>query len=161
MNSPQHAITTPPVHSDNVEAKLAYELAANLMPASEVFKRFGYSPAQARVIVASPQFKTLYAEAKAIWNSSDSAKERLRAKATLMVEDGLLTLWQMFHDGDTAPPSRLEAFKQIALVAQVAPKGGSGDADTGPRFNLTINIPEAPGHPAQRVTIDAETVGED
>ena len=151
----------PSIRSDKVKAQLAYELAANLMPASEVFKRFGINKGQAKLLLANPQFKTLYAEAKVIWNSSDSAKERLRAKATLMVEDGLLELWQMFHDNDIAPPSRLDAFKQIALVANVTPKGGEAAGDTGPKFSLTINIPRSPDHEAKTVTIDANALGEE
>jgi hypothetical protein len=151
-----------PISSNKIQARLAYELAANLMTPSEVFQRFGLNKQQARAILANPQFRTLYAEAKVVWNSAESTKDRIRAKAGMMVEDSLLALWQILHDGEVAPPSRLAAFKEIVQVANLGPpRASEGPGESGPRFTLTINIPGSPGHEAKSVTIDAETAETD
>ena len=98
-----------------------------------------------------------------VWNSTDGTKDRIRAKAGMMVEDGLLELWAVFHDNDIAAPSRLDAFKQILSVADLGPtRGASGSGgESGPRFALTINIPASPGHEAKSVTIDADLAEDD
>lgn len=149
-------MTSPPATADQIKARLAYELAAQLMPSKDVFRRFGIDRQQAKAILASPQFRTLYQEAKVVWNSSDGTKERIRAKAGMMVEDSLLELYRLFHDSDIAPPSRLDAFKQIVQIANLGPpRAGENGAEAGPKFSLTINIPPSPGHAARSVTIDA------
>lgn len=143
--------------SDNVQARLAYELAAKLRPAKDVFDQFGVSPAEAKALMANPQFQALYKEARAIWNSTDGTKSRIRAKAAMLVEDSLIEMYRMVHSVDTAPPAKIDAFKQIVAVADMAPKKEGGVE--GPAFSITLNL--GGEIPSQTLTLETAEIVDD
>lgn len=151
---------TIPLESDQIQARLAYELASGLKPPQDVFTQFGISGPEAKAILANPQFRQLYAEAKAIWHSSDGTRARIEAKAAMLVEDSLLEMYRLVHDVEVAPPAKIDAFKQIVSVARVGPQKDGGPAAGGPAFSLTLNLG---GVESKTVTIDtpAEEVESD
>jgi hypothetical protein len=70
-----------------------------------------------------------------------SVKERIRLKSQVLVEDSILEIFSIIHNKDNAIPARLDAFKQLARVAEVDAPDRS-NADTGSRFTVSINLGE-------------------
>ena len=94
-------------------------------------------------------------QAKSIWSSDLSVKERIRLKSQVLVEDSILEIFSILHNRDNAIPARLDAFKQLARVAEVdQPERGKGD--TGSRFTVSINL----GDTIKPVVIEGDTNAE-
>jgi len=134
-------------------AALAAELGAKLLPTDEVLRRFQLTPQDLRLLLQDPQFRHMITDFRREWNSPMSAKDRIKLKALLMVEDNLLTLHQLFNNDLTNPTARLAAYDQMVKLADAAPKRESA-AEGGSKFHLTLNLG---AHAAQPFTIDAET----
>jgi hypothetical protein len=143
-----------PITSDNLSAALANELALGLLPIPDIIKRFGITKSQLKGLLHQDTFKRMVKEAKREWNSASNAKERIRIKAAIAAEEGLLTLYEIFQDLELNPSARLEAYKQITELADVKPK--KDVQDTGQHFNLVLNLGDkAP------ITIEAEALDVD
>lgn len=148
----------------SVESKmkpaLALELAAQLRPAVEVLKQFGITADEWEIIKKHPHFQRAFSEAKEFWESDKNAAERVKCVSTMMVEESLVTLFEMTHDVELHPSSRLDAFKTIAKIAGVDNSGskavGPGGGPTQERFQININLTPVDGNPVNQVVIDAE-----
>lgn len=134
-------------------AALSAELGANLLPLEEVLKRFGLTIGNLKDLLRNPQFRHMVKEFKREWNSPMSAKDRIKLKALLMVEDNLLTLHTLFNNAATNPTARLSAFDAMVKLADAAPKVTAPEGG-GNKFHLTLNLG---AHQATPFTIDAET----
>lgn len=136
---------------DGQYAKLAADIAAKLLPLKEILKNHGITGAELKILLGSQQFRHQITDFRREWNSPLSAKDRVRLKTSLMVEDALPELYTMFYDTDLAPAARLDAFKKMVDLADMAPKA-TDNAHQGPKFSLTLNL----GNDNQKsVTIDA------
>lgn len=127
---------------NDVDSRLAFDLATEMSDLPSILSRYSLSQADLKDKLNNPVFSRIYREAKALWNSELSIKERIRLKSQALVEDSLLELYTIFNDRDLATPARLEAFKHMAKVATVT------DADpaagpVGARVNITFNIPHS------------------
>jgi hypothetical protein len=97
-------------------------------------------------------FRDMVKQAKAIWSSDLSIKERIRLKSQVLVEDSLLTIFSIIHTADNAIPAKLDAFKQLARVAEVdSPERNKGS--DGSRFTVSINL----GDTINPVVIEGDT----
>ena len=148
-------IATKPVSSDDMRAALAAELAVGILPLPDILKRFDMTSAELKVLMKDANFKQMVSQFKREWNEASNSKERVRIKAVIMVEENLLELHSIFNDIELNPSARLDAFKQMVSLADVAPKTNA--PDSGPKFNLTLNL----GSSREPVTIDATTVDSD
>jgi len=119
-------------------ASLAYELASDLIPPADIIERYRISAEDLRVLFKKEHFRNLLREYKLEWASPKNAKERVRVKAMLAVEDGLVDLYNIFKDGGLTAAARMEAYKQLTVLADAAPKK---DAPAeGGRVSITINL---------------------
>ena len=144
-------ITTTPLDSNHLRASLAAELAVGLLPLPDILKRFDMTSEQLRQLLKVPEFRGMVSQYKREWHEAANAKERIRLKAAVMVEENLIELHRIFNDIELNPTARMDAFKQMTNLADVQP---SKDASaSGPRFNLTLNL----GNDSP-VTIDAEAI---
>jgi len=139
---------------NSVNAQLAAELAAGLLPVPDILHRYEKTPAQLKQLLKDPMFSRMVSDFAKEWNSPLTAKERIRMKSLIAVEDSLSALYAMFHNPANAPPARLEAFKQLAELADAKPKKDA--AADGSRFSVTFNIPASPTAPRESVSF---TVG--
>ncbi len=133
-----------PVHAsyEQVTNALAQDLAAKLTPVSELLVRYSLEAGQLKRIIATPEFKAKYAEAKALWENDNNASERTTSKATLLIEDSLLAVYGIVHDASVSPAARIQAFNSIVDLSEVAPKKQQAQAPgTGKQFSITINLP--------------------
>jgi hypothetical protein len=122
-------------------AGLAFDIASELISTDDVLAKYELSKTQLTKIMRTNEFKTLYKEAKLAWDSDP--KTRVRAKAQMAVEDGLLPVHRILHDEMMTPQARLDAFKQLTSLADLGPKKEIGDA--GGRVAITINVPSVTG----------------
>lgn len=143
------------LRADTPQAQLALELATNLFPAADVFRAHGLDKAGASRLLADPQFRHMLRDYRKLWHSPMNATERVRLKSAVAVEDSLAHLHAMFHDVMLAPQARLDAFKQLVALSDMAPRPSSTGAD-GPRFSLTLNLGGA--NPSGTLVIDTEPV---
>ncbi len=98
------------------------------------------------------QFAHQIREYKREWDSPLSAKERVRIKSSIMVEDSLLELHRIFHDITMNPTARLDAFKQAVQLADMQPRQNT--QNEGSKFTLNITLAGDSTHP-ETVVIEA------
>ena len=145
----QNTISPPLVDLQQMKASLAAELAVGLLPLPEILTRFGLNQGQLQLLLKDESFRKMVRQFKREWHEASNAKERIKLKASLMVEDNLLELHRIFNQLDLNPNARLDAFKQMVVLADAAPKKEGGS--DGPRFNLTLNL----GGEQKSVVVDA------
>lgn len=134
----------------DTDSRLAIELAVQIRPVAELLNCYNISRSELSVKLKDPLFRDMVKQAKSLWHSDLSIKERIRLKSQVLVEDSLLSIFQIVHGPDNAIPAKLDAFKQLARVAEVdQPERGKGE--TGTRFTVAINL----GDSTAPVIIDA------
>lgn len=129
----------PDVPTAEVQAQLAFELAANLSDESSLLERYALTRGQLQRLLEHPGFRNMVEEARVAWAADTNAKERVRLKAGFVVEDALAVIYDIIHDARATPQARIEAFKQAVAVADMGPKKDGGEE--GSRFSVTINLP--------------------
>jgi len=146
-------LPVPEPETNSRDARLASELVANLRPRTEVAQAYGYTPAALSAKLRDSGFKRILRETKELWESDTNAKDRIRKKAALLVEDSLLDIYGIVTDDSVTPNVRNASFENLAKVADVtAPsKGGVGE---GSGFKVVINLPD----PDKSVTLSAPII---
>ena len=149
--------TLSPIPVSLDRAHLAFELATGMTSVPDVLARYKIQKHHLKLLLKQDaQFRHQYNDYKREWGAPKNAKERLRLKAQLAAEDGLLTLYSMFNDPDIGATQRIEAYKQICTLADVAPKKDA--VPDGQRFSITINLGDGP---QDRLTITQEPTHEE
>lgn len=134
----------------DTDSRLAIELAVQLRPVNELLIAYSTTRSELAVKLKDPMFRDMVKQAQRIWSSDLSIKERIRLKSQVLVEDSLLSIFSIVHNADNAIPAKLDAFKQLARVAEVdSPERSKGDSGT--RFTVEINL----GNSVAPVIIDA------
>lgn len=121
------------------DSRLAVELAIQLVPVSDLLQRYELTKADLQTKLKDPAFRKMVKDAKRVWNSDLSVKERIRLKSQVLIEDSILAIYNILHDQDVVPASRLDAFKQLARVADVDQPDKAG-AEAGSRFSITLQF---------------------
>jgi hypothetical protein len=138
-----------PVGLSEQDARLAWELVANINSKADIMRRHGMTFDDFDAKLLDPPFKTMLEEYRKRWNSELSVNQRVALKAALLTEDSLLDVYAIIKNTDASPGQRLEAFGALAKAGEV----GVTKKETGPAgapVQITINIPGKSG-----VTIDA------
>lgn len=125
-------------------SRLAMELASDLTPLPDILRNYALAPAQLKALLATRAFRDMFLEAKSVWRSGGNVRQRVRLKAALLAEDSLLEVFRIVHDAGANTANRLQAFKQIADLTDIAPRkegpmGGSADG-----FSIKIIFPNLP-----------------
>ncbi len=149
MTTPQtHAVATPvpssphpPVGMDDMRPRLAAELAAGLLPMRDILTRFDLTKQQLEKLLTDPGFRSAIVEFRGQWRDAGNARERIRVKAALAVEEGLIELYNMYTNLDINPNARLDAYKQLVTLSDTAPVKDA--TPEGSRFSVIFNIPGA------------------
>lgn len=137
MTSPPTIVSAMP---GDVTSKLALEIAAELSPAHEVIQRYGLSTSEFALVASTPKFRQLYKEARAYWGSDSNAKERIQAKATMLVEDSMLEMFAIIHNKTLAPAARIDSFKTLSKMARTSGDAKDEGAAVGSQFSITIDL---------------------
>ena len=128
----------PTISANDLDPALAVELAIGLLPIADILTRFGISKAHLVALLKNAVFRGMVTDYKREWHAASNAKERVKLKAAMAAEEGLLQLYGIFNNADVNPTARLEAYKQLTNLADVVPKKDA--VETGSRFNLTLNL---------------------
>lgn len=122
---------------------LALELVANLSDLPDILKRYDLTKAQMGKLLRDPEFKVIYSQAKAKWGADANAADRVSTKATLMVEDSLLSIYSILHDSEASAAGRLQAFSALVDLSDASPKRqASKQGENAAGFSITINLPD-------------------
>lgn len=107
-----------PILSDVFLSRLAYELATTLYDPEIVFQHFGIGSAYfAQYICYNPAFMAYYAEARAVWNSSDNAMHRFTRKAGIVLEDFLTEAHRLLNDPNSPMAPKVTLAQWLGRVA--------------------------------------------
>lgn len=129
-----------PAPGEDGSSRLALELAIGLRPAAEVADAYGLSASEvAHRLRDDKAFASQVMDLKRAWRSSLSAKDRVRMKSEVMVEDALPFLWKLLTNPEVHPGVRLDLHKHLTRLADVEPKPQAQEG--GSRFSVTINLP--------------------
>ncbi len=150
MSTPQLTHDTQPVPSsasspvsmDDMRPRLAAELAAGLLPIGDILTRFDLTKQQLGKLLADPGFRRAIVDYREQWRDAGNARERIRVKAALAVEEGLIELYNMYINPELNPSARLDAYKQLVTLSATAPVKDVPE-NSGPQFSVTFNIPGA------------------
>lgn len=130
------------------DARLVWELVAEIHPPSVIIARRGLSVADFKAKMKDGMFVAAYKEAKGAWKSELNVQQRIKLKAGLMLEDSLMDILLIIKDPLMATTHKLEASKQLGQLSQtINPKPSA--VGEGSQFKLTINLGDKKG-----VTID-------
>jgi hypothetical protein len=136
------------------DGRLAWELAAEITPVKDLLTRYGMTPDEFKKKLRDPMFRIAIREAKSIWKSDLNIQQRIRVKASFLVEDSLLDIFAVIKNESQPAAARLEAFEKLLKTADLVPKAGKGDASTAGAFKINIILGDQPD---QRVIIDGHT----
>lgn len=122
----------------DISSALAMELASQLTPPMEVFRRHGLSEQDAKVLLKDEKFQQLLKQSKAEWNAESNTADRIRLKAQMCLEQLLMPMFQTASNPQVPVPARNETTKIIERIAGVSNKEDGGG--NGAVFKLTINL---------------------
>ena len=133
------------------DAQLIWELVSNMRPASQVLASYGLTVTDLQAKVRNGLFASAYREAEKVWKSDMNIAQRIRLKAAFLVEDGMLTIFNVIKQEGIGINAKLEAFEKLMKLSTVTnvPKEGQQME----KHNITINI----GGTAPPIKITAET----
>lgn len=138
------------------DARLIWELVANISPAADVLKRHGLTVADFAAKKRDTMFVAAFKEAKAVWNSDMNVQQRIKFKSGLLLEDSLQDLFLIIKNPEMAASLKMEATKQLGQLSQTINPKQSAESG-GSAFKLTINLGDSP---AKTVTIDGYAVSQ-
>jgi len=141
------------------DAQLAMELVADLRPRDQIARSYGYTPESLIGKLKDPAFGTILREAHKLWHSDSNTKERVRAKAGLLVEDMLLPVLDLFNNPETPSPVKMDSFKSLARIAAV--DSVDKNMHEGGRMSIVINVPAKSGEDAKPIVIEGHSSGTD
>ena len=121
------------------DSRLAIELAVQIRPVAELLVHYNLSRNELAAKLKEQMFRDMVKQAKTLWHSDLSIKERIRLKSQVLVEDSLLSIFQIIHNDNNAVPAKLDAFKQLSRVAEVE-QPDRRQGETGSRFTVQINL---------------------
>jgi hypothetical protein len=137
------------------DGRLAWELAAEISPVQDILKKFGITPTEFKVKLRDKMFRTAIREAKTLWKSDLNVQQRIKLKASFLVEDSLLDIFKLIKNENSAATAKLEAFEKLMRAGDLVPRAGTkGDGALASGFKLTINL----GTATQNVVIDGRTI---
>jgi len=132
------------------DARLIWDLVSNIKPSADVLASYGLTVADLKAKAQNALWAGAYREAKRVWNSDMNAKTRIQLKAQFLLEDSLLTLFNIIKQEGVSINSKLEAIEQLTKISTVTnvPKENA----TMEKHNITINI----GGDTKPITVVAE-----
>jgi hypothetical protein len=123
----------------NVEL-LAEELAARLRPVADIWSDHGIIlRADAEAVMGIPWVRQSLDEARARWEASGNAAERIKARARLSVEKSLAGLHGAINNPVLPLNHRTEALKLVARLGDVD-GGGKAGAGAGGAVGMGVQI---------------------
>ena len=125
-----------------LSANICAELAAGLSDPEGIKRRYELTENEWQRLKASPLFRAMLKEAIIRLHGDLNAGKRITMKAEVALEDSIPLLHNWAHDPNVAIGNRLDAVKQMTVLAGKAGKdpvpGGGGSNGGGFRVNIVI-----------------------
>lgn len=118
-------------------SRLARDIARDIIPVTEILKIHQLSVPQYEHILGMKLFQQRLEEELSTW--STDARVRIAAKATAILEEGLLELFDLIHDKSQSMPAKIEALKFTSRLAAMENGAIQVNPDEKIIFNITIN----------------------
>lgn len=138
------------------DARLIWEVVANISPLPDILARYGLAQVDFAKKLRDPMFQAAYKEVRAAWASDLNVQQRIKLKAGLLLEDSLEDLMLIVKDQQMATQPKLDAIKQLGVLAQADGKNQKDGGGSGSRFTVKINI--GGGEAPKTVTIDGHAL---
>ncbi len=97
----------------DVDSRLAIELAVQIRPVSELLVYYNLTRSALVLKLREPMFRDMVKQANTLWHSDLSIKERIRLKSQVLVEDSLLSIFQIIHDANNAIPASITTLNSV------------------------------------------------
>lgn len=117
---------------------LAFDVAAGLLPLHEIAHKHGISVQKLTTLCETESFAKQVAQTRAEWASLDNTAERIKHKARLAFEEGLVHLYEMLSDPKANPSARVAAAKELKDVADLGLKQDHGPMAGLPSISIVI-----------------------
>lgn len=140
----------------HLSATICAELAAGLTDAAGIKQKYELSDAQWNKLKNNEAFRAMLKDALVKFKGDIGAPARIKLKAEILLEDSLPVLDAIVHAKDGGAGTKLEAVKQLTVLAEKSGggKGGEKAEATGTGFNVSIHINTGEGNdPAAPTTI--------
>jgi len=118
--------------------RIAREIAINIMPLEAILESQGVSLREWEEAQRSPRLREFLSEEIALWHGSPNTQERVKLKAAAAIEEWMPTLFTRVNNRNESLAAVVEGGKFLARLAGMGEKTTA--AETGERFQLTINI---------------------
>ncbi len=120
------------------DARLIWDLVSNMRKKSDILASYGLTITDLQAKAQNGLFASAYREAEKIWNSDMNIQQRIRLKAAFLVEDSMLTVFNVIKQEGIGINAKLEAFEKLMKLSTVTNVPKEGQATE--RHNITINI---------------------
>ena len=146
-------VPPPPTATDGItshDARLIWDLVSNIRPRGDVLASYGLTIQDLQAKAQNGLWAGAYREAERVWKSDMNIKTRIQLKASFLLEDSLLTLFNIIRQDGVSINSKLEAIEQLTKISTVTnvPK----ENGVTEKHNITINI----GGEHKPITVTAE-----
>jgi hypothetical protein len=120
------------------DARLIWDLVSNLRPPKDVIESYGLTLQDFEAKKGNQLFVSAYREAERVWKSDMNIQQRIRLKAAFLLEDSLLSLFNIIRQEGIGVNAKLAAIEQLTKISTVAnvPKENAATE----KHNITINI---------------------
>lgn len=131
-----------PHHTLEVPAKLVFEVAAGLEEPAVIAARYGFEGARWERLRQWPAFINAVEHQRAEFEREGVT---FRLKAGLMAQEIMDQMFKQAIGNDSTILQKLSVFNTLVDVAGLKPekKSAAQQADSAPRFSITINVPSA------------------
>jgi len=133
------------------DLRLAWDLALQLDPAEDVFRRYGVEPDDAMALMALPLFQDTLRRFK---REIEENGGRFRAKARIQAEELIDHSFLMATDPEAPPAVRADLIKWTAKMGGLEPPAKKDEGSTGGGFNFQIVFSGAPPQAIGGTTIN-------
>jgi len=123
-----------------LSANICAELAAGLADAAGIKKRYGLSDADWNRLKSSPIFRGMLKEALQKFSGDMNAGKRITIKSEIALEDSIPLLHDWAHDPQLAMTNRIDAIKQMSVLAGRTQRQETAQGAAGGGFNVNITI---------------------
>lgn len=125
--------------TEELLVSLAREIAQDIFPIETILKTHNITPNQFETLSNLPRFQQYLEQALRAWNAASSTAERVRLRASTMVELSLAEMHARLHDPRESLNHKVELLKVVARIAEIGVDKGK-DGQPSERIAITINM---------------------
>lgn len=141
-----------PELSDEQLDRMTDDVARKIHHPEVIARRYGLTSDQLLTLLAVPHIRRMARTKRSIWESDQSAVERVRQYWALGMENSAPGLINMLHDPTVSPSNRIELAKMGTKLAGMDVKEGVSGPAAGAQFAVNIHFS---GGAVERITTQA------